>query len=222
MHGLEVLKRLRSRGSSMPVLILTAADGVEERVKGLDYGADDYMAKPFSLQELEARVRALTRRGMGGTSSSIKHGPLVYDQTGRVASIDGKIRGFTGPMMLQVGPLNCGKNIILGLPIFVSVCGTQIGIQQFKDGEWISVADGRNGTPIGPSTDSVSPTLRAASSAVPRPCALNRMSSVPLVASARMIDIGRRIASEGAQRKCTKLPGRARRAISGARILSTC
>jgi len=91
MHGLEVLKRLRSRGSSIPVLILTAADGVEERVKGLDYGADDYMAKPFSLQELEARVRALTRRGMGGTSSSIKHGPLVYDQTGRVATIDGKM-----------------------------------------------------------------------------------------------------------------------------------
>ena len=62
MHGLEVLKRLRSRGSSIPVLILTAADGVEERVKGLDYGADDYMAKPFSLQELEARARALHRR----------------------------------------------------------------------------------------------------------------------------------------------------------------
>jgi DNA-binding MarR family transcriptional regulator/biotin operon repressor len=56
-----------------------------------DYGADDYMAKPFSLQELEARVRALTRRGMGGTSSAIKHGPLVYDQAGRVATIDGKM-----------------------------------------------------------------------------------------------------------------------------------
>ena len=47
MHGLEVLKKLRSRGSKLPVLILTAADSVEERVKGLDYGADDYMAKPF-------------------------------------------------------------------------------------------------------------------------------------------------------------------------------
>ena len=64
---------------------------MEERVKGLDFGADDYMAKPFSLQELEARVRALTRRGMGGTSSAIKHGPLVYDQAGRVATIDGKM-----------------------------------------------------------------------------------------------------------------------------------
>ena len=91
MHGLEVLKKLRGRGSALPVLILTAADSVEERVKGLDFGADDYMAKPFSLQELEARVRALTRRGMGGTSSAIKHGPLVYDQAGRVATIDGKM-----------------------------------------------------------------------------------------------------------------------------------
>ena len=91
MHGLEVLKALRGRGSSLPVLILTVADSIEERVKGLDYGADDYMAKPFSLQELEARVRALTRRGMGGTSSAIRHGPLEYDQAGRVATIDGRM-----------------------------------------------------------------------------------------------------------------------------------
>ena len=91
MHGLEVLKRLRARGNNLPVLILTAADSVEERVKGLDYGADDYMAKPFSLQELEARVRALTRRGMGSTTATINHGPLVYDQAGRVATIDGRM-----------------------------------------------------------------------------------------------------------------------------------
>ena len=71
MHGLEVLKKLRARGQTLPVLILTAADSVEERVKGLDYGADDYMAKPFSLQELEARVRALTRRGMGAASATM-------------------------------------------------------------------------------------------------------------------------------------------------------
>jgi two-component system OmpR family response regulator len=91
LHGLEVLRRLRSRGSALPVLILTAADSVEERVRGLDVGADDYMAKPFSLQELEARVRALARRGMGGASPTIRHGPLVYDQAGRVATIDGKL-----------------------------------------------------------------------------------------------------------------------------------
>ncbi|HOW50264.1 MAG: response regulator transcription factor [Rubrivivax sp.] len=88
MHGLDVLRRLRARGSSVPVLILTAADSVEQRVKGLDLGADDYMAKPFSLQELEARVRALTRRGLGSAATIIKHGPLSFDSTGRVAYIN--------------------------------------------------------------------------------------------------------------------------------------
>ena len=91
MHGLEVLRRLRGRGQTLPVLILTAADGVDERVKGLDLGADDYMAKPFALTELEARVRALTRRGMGAASAVIRHGPLEYDQSGHVAHIDGKL-----------------------------------------------------------------------------------------------------------------------------------
>ncbi|RRD55823.1 DNA-binding response regulator [Comamonadaceae bacterium OH2545_COT-014] len=91
MHGLEVLRRLRARGQTLPVLILTAADSVEERVKGLDHGADDYMAKPFALSELEARVRALARRGMGAATSVIRHGPLEYDQTGRVATIEGRM-----------------------------------------------------------------------------------------------------------------------------------
>jgi two-component system OmpR family response regulator len=91
MHGLDVLKRLRSRSAKIPVLILTASDSIEERVKGLDLGADDYMAKPFSLQELEARVRALTRRGSNVSSSVINHGPLQYDQAGRVATLEGKM-----------------------------------------------------------------------------------------------------------------------------------
>jgi two-component system OmpR family response regulator len=88
MSGLDVLKRLRARNSHLPVLILTAADSVEQRVKGLDLGADDYMAKPFALSELEARVRALTRRGAGGGPTVIRHGPLSYDQVGRVAYIN--------------------------------------------------------------------------------------------------------------------------------------
>ncbi|MCH8619609.1 response regulator transcription factor [Undibacterium sp. TS12] len=87
LSGLEVLRRLRARNSHLPVLILTAADSVEQRVKGLDLGADDYMAKPFALSELEARVRALTRRGAGGGPTVIKHGPLTYDQVGRIAYI---------------------------------------------------------------------------------------------------------------------------------------
>jgi two-component system OmpR family response regulator len=88
MPGLEVLRRLRARNSRLPVLILTAGDSVEQRVKGLDLGADDYMAKPFALSELEARVRALTRRGAGGGPTIIKHGPLSYDQVGRIACIN--------------------------------------------------------------------------------------------------------------------------------------
>ncbi|BAN22224.1 Two component transcriptional regulator winged helix family [Caballeronia insecticola] len=91
MPGLEVLRRLRARNSQMPVLILTAADSVDERVKGLDLGADDYMAKPFALNELEARVRALTRRGAGGGPTVVKHGSLSFDQVGRIATIGDQV-----------------------------------------------------------------------------------------------------------------------------------
>jgi two-component system OmpR family response regulator len=89
MPGMEVLKRLRSREAHVPVLILTAADSVEQRVRGLDLGADDFMAKPFALTELEARVRALVRRSMGAGSSLIRLGELVYDQGGRTATLHG-------------------------------------------------------------------------------------------------------------------------------------
>jgi two-component system, OmpR family, response regulator len=88
LSGLEVLKRLRTRDSAVPVLILTASDSVEQRVKGLDLGADDYMAKPFALSELQARVRALTRRAAGGVQTMLKHGPLTLDPVGHVACIN--------------------------------------------------------------------------------------------------------------------------------------
>ncbi len=87
LPGLEVLRRMRARQTATPVLILTAADSVEQRVKGLDLGADDYMAKPFALSELEARARALLRRAMGGVQTLLRHGPLAFDQVGRVASL---------------------------------------------------------------------------------------------------------------------------------------
>jgi two-component system OmpR family response regulator len=91
LSGFEVLKRLRSRQSKVPVLILTALDAVSDRVRGLDLGADDYLAKPFALTELEARVRALARRGSAGASSQLRHGDLTYDQVNRVAEINGKL-----------------------------------------------------------------------------------------------------------------------------------
>ena len=88
--GLEVLKRLRARDSRLPVLILAALDGVNDRVRGLDAGADDYLAKPFEFAELEARVRALTRRGMAGDPTLLRHGALSYDQVGRTARVNGE------------------------------------------------------------------------------------------------------------------------------------
>jgi two-component system OmpR family response regulator len=72
------------------VLILTALDALEDRVKGLDLGADDYLTKPFDLPELEARVRALIRRGQSGGGSLLSHGALTLDIAGRRALLDGE------------------------------------------------------------------------------------------------------------------------------------
>ena len=83
LNGFEVLKNLRARGSKTPVLILTALDDIHNRVKGLDLGADDYLAKPFELAELEARLRALIRRGVSGGAAKISYADLVFDTTSR-------------------------------------------------------------------------------------------------------------------------------------------
>lgn len=79
LDGLAVLRRLRARGTATPVLILTARGELDERVAGLDAGADDYLAKPFALSELEARVRALLRRSQGQAHPVRRHGQLVWD-----------------------------------------------------------------------------------------------------------------------------------------------
>jgi len=87
LDGFEVIRRVRRRGATVPVLVLTARDALADRVKGLDLGADDYLTKPFELPELEARVRALIRRGQSGGSSLLTHGPLTLDTSGRRATI---------------------------------------------------------------------------------------------------------------------------------------
>src|SRR5262249_52430642 len=90
MDGLEVLKRMRQRGTRTPVLVLTARTTLDDRVKGLNLGADDYLAKPFELAELEARLNALIRRSQGGGSSSLVLGRLEYESAGRMFRLDGK------------------------------------------------------------------------------------------------------------------------------------
>lgn len=87
LDGLEVLRRLRARNQMLPVLILTARDRLEDRVTGLDFGADDYMTKPFDLPELEARVRALLRRGRTNQNVEVVYGPLRFDTVGRRVTV---------------------------------------------------------------------------------------------------------------------------------------
>ena len=89
MDGFEVLRRLRGGGTRSPVLVLTARDGVGDRVSGLDLGADDYMAKPFAMAELVARVRALIRRSREQSGPKLVFGPLTLDFPSRRAFLAG-------------------------------------------------------------------------------------------------------------------------------------
>jgi len=90
MDGLEVLGSLRAGGGATPVLVLTARDTAPQRVAGLDAGADDYLVKPFDVDELLARVRALQRRGRGAAVNVIEHGPLKLDPAALSVTCDGR------------------------------------------------------------------------------------------------------------------------------------
>lgn len=95
MDGLEVLRRLRARGGKAPVLILTARGGLNERVQGLNLGADDYLAKPFELAELEARVKALLRRSQGNEAPTLRCGALSFDTVTRMFHYGGAALALT-------------------------------------------------------------------------------------------------------------------------------
>jgi two-component system response regulator PhoP len=88
MSGLEVIERLRRNGQQFPVLILTARDRWQDKVEGLRLGGDDYMVKPFHMEELLARVNALVRRSAGWASPSIRCGPVVIDTTAQAVTVD--------------------------------------------------------------------------------------------------------------------------------------
>ncbi len=89
--GLELTRQLRQGGHTLPVMILTARDALQDRVQGLDMGADDYMVKPFELPELLARLRALLRRSQAATSSTLHFGPLTLDMALRQAQANGQL-----------------------------------------------------------------------------------------------------------------------------------
>lgn len=93
--GFEVLERLRGRGDATPVLILSARDETGDRVRGLDLGADDYLTKPFEISELEARLRAMLRRGKGAASSLLLIGPLKIDVASRRATLGEQVLDLT-------------------------------------------------------------------------------------------------------------------------------
>lgn len=113
MGGEEVLRRLRSRDDNVPVLILTASNSLQARVGGLDAGADDYMAKPFDVSELEARIRMLLRRSVNHKNPVLRCGGLAFDSNTRIFSGDGKALSLTPRehSVLEVLLMKLGKTV---------------------------------------------------------------------------------------------------------------
>ena len=94
-HGLILLREMRNRGDITPVLILTAQGALHDRVRGLNLGADDFLSKPFALEELEARLAALVRRSRGRPSPNLRCGPLSYDTESKAFTLDGSLLHLT-------------------------------------------------------------------------------------------------------------------------------
>jgi DNA-binding response OmpR family regulator len=111
--GLSVLRRLRAQGRRVPVLILTARDAAGDVVAGLDAGADDYLRKPFSFDELEARLRSLGRRPAGWVESVLRFGDLVFDAVTRQANRGGRDLALTAKegLFLEVLMRNQGRTV---------------------------------------------------------------------------------------------------------------
>ena len=126
--GLEVCRELRSRGDHTPVLMLTARDAVQDRVDGLDAGADDYVVKPFALEELLARLRALLRRSEGGGAEALSHSDLTLDPSTREVRRGGRELELTKTefALLEL-LLRHPRQVLTRSQIFESVWGYDFG-----------------------------------------------------------------------------------------------
>ncbi|OGT33727.1 MAG: DNA-binding response regulator [Gammaproteobacteria bacterium RBG_16_51_14] len=111
--GLEILENLRRKNNNLPVLILTARDTVHDRIRGLDTGADDYMIKPFDLNELAARIRALIRRHHGRVSPTLEHRNIVMDPAGFTVTLDNEPVRLTRREFLILKLLLENRGIVL-------------------------------------------------------------------------------------------------------------
>lgn len=118
--GLEVLRKLRSSNNDLPVLVLTARDTVEDRITGLDHGADDYLIKPFDLMEVAARLRSITRRRAGRATAVIEHGGLVVDPAARTVVQDGD-------------SLTLGSSEFAVLEALLNSCGRVLSREQLEE-----------------------------------------------------------------------------------------
>lgn len=93
--GLEIIKTLRERGSLLPILILTARSSWQDKVQGLEMGADDYLTKPFQMEELQARIKALLRRSTGIPQTILKCGPIAIDVTAQSVTVNAEVIELT-------------------------------------------------------------------------------------------------------------------------------
>jgi DNA-binding response OmpR family regulator len=116
LSGLEVLKRLRERKGQTPVLLLTARDTIDDRIQGLDTGADDYLVKPFDMGELAARLRALVRRASGATTPVLHAGKVALDPSAHTIACEGKPVDLSATefALLHALMLNAGKVLSRG------------------------------------------------------------------------------------------------------------
>lgn len=125
--GIQVSQSLRQAGRAAPILMLTALDEVDERVAGLEAGADDYLSKPFAMAELVARVRALLRRQLPGRSAHIEVGPLALDTGAHTVSVGGKLIPLTAKeyAILEYLMVNRGQ-LITRAQVLEHVWGLQL------------------------------------------------------------------------------------------------